>query len=177
MRASPRQGRRFRGRLATSWTQYETEIAETRSYEKNLSWYKMVQALAARCRYSIGGPDLTDHLRCIFFSTTKVPTARHCEAATLRLALLQVWQEKYVSSVRLAVTTEKRPVMRTKHHLNSFFYCSFEDILYPMLASKTVELLPKAWPPVWRPKHSLESTCHLILSTKCIQEVSNPKLC
>ena len=67
---------------------------------------------------SIGGPDHADHLMCLFF-TTKVPTARHCEAATLRLALLQVWQEKYVSSVRLAVTTEKRPVMRTKHHLKS----------------------------------------------------------
>ena len=72
---------------------------------------------------SIGGPDLTDHLRCLFFSTTKVPTARHCEAAaTSSLALLQVWQEKYVSSVRLAVTTEKRPVMRTKHHLNSLVF-------------------------------------------------------
>ena len=113
---------------------------------------------------------------------TKVSTARHCEhceaAATLRLALLQVWQEKYVSSVRLAVTTEKRPLMRTKHHLNSLvFYGSFEGIQYPMLASKTVELLLKAWPPVWRPKLSLESTCRLILSTKCIQEVSNAKLC
>ena len=37
-----------------------------------------------------------------------------------------------------------------------------------MLANKTVELLLKSWPPVWRPKLSLESTCRLILSTKCI---------
>ena len=52
------------------------------------------------------------------------------------------------------------------------FYGSFECVRYPILASKTVELLLKAWPPVSRPKLSLESTCRLVLSTtKCIQNV------
>ena len=119
---------------------------------------------------SIGiGPDLTDHLRCLFF-TTKVPTARHCEAAaTLRLALLQ----SLAREIRV-ISSAGGDHRKTSCHENqasskfTCFYCSFEGIRYPMLASKTVELLLKSWPPVWRPKLSLESTCRLILSTKCI---------
>ena len=81
--------------MATSWAREqedEAEIAETRSYLKEKSYKREYWRWAFTA----------DHLRRLY-ETTKVPTARDCKAAaTWRLALLQAWQEKHVSSVRLA---------------------------------------------------------------------------